>query len=327
MEQKMRRYRVDLLIGVFIVLAFLASSCGSTPPTLAPVSATAVPPTATPLQPTATPVPTVSSSGGTSSSGGSFGTALDKVKGATAYRVDMQVTVSGSFGLSGAETPAPNATPSAPSNQEMTMVTMQGEVNGQNSHFSLQGLFAAFLGADPSKPIEVITLGDKSYIHGPATLIGATEDKWYELPADESSVAKPPLTPGSLLDSFTASGLDPNDFKKTSTESLDNRSCDVYSGDEAAVEKTFKTLGQAAGGADLSSLDAADFRFWVCDDGFLHQVRLAVQGHAQDKPDQKGSFLMQMHIHDIGTDIKIEAPANAEPLKMPSLINLETPTP
>jgi hypothetical protein len=322
----MRRYRFRLLLGIFTLLAFLASSCASTPSSSPPASATAVPPTATPLPPTATQAPTASPSGGTTSTAGSFGTALDKVKGATAYRVDMQVTASGNFGLSAGETPAPNSTP-APANQEMTMVSLQGEVSGQDSHFSLQGIFAAFLGADPSKPIEVITAGGKSYIHGPATLLGANEDKWYELPAEESSVAKPPLTPGSLLDSFSASGLNPNEFQKTGTESLDNHSCDVYSGDKASIEKTFKNLGQATGGAALSSIDSADFRFWVCDDGFLHQVRMAIQGHAQDKPDQKGSFLMQMHIHDIGTDIKIEAPANAEPLKMPSLPSLETPTP
>jgi hypothetical protein len=34
-----------------------------------------------------------------------------------------------------------------------------------------------------------------------------------------------------------------------------------------------------------------------------------------------------MHIYDIGADVKIEAPSNAELLKMPSFINLGTPTP
>jgi hypothetical protein len=325
----MKLLRVSLLFLILTTLAVLGAACGSSGPSLPPSTPMAIPPTATKVLPTLTAAPTAPPSSGSPGDNGNLGSALDRIKTATSYRVDMQVTGSGALGAGIGEPPVGNSSTPTATTERMTFLSMQGEVNGPATHFSLQGVFASFLGADPSKPIEFMTIGDKAYIHGPVALIGATGDKWYQLPANESSVAKPPLTPGSLLDVFATNGLNPNDLKNAGAETLDNQSCTVYSGDKAVVERTFEAVGQAVGGGDqgLSTLDSADLRFWVCADGFLHQVRLAVQGHVQDKPDQTGSFLVQMHVHDIGTDIKIEAPANAEPLNMPSFINLGTPTP
>jgi hypothetical protein len=332
MNMRMKSIGVGYVVGLISLIALMAAGCSATAPglttsTVAPATATPVPPTATPVPATIPPASTLQPSGPGLSALSNLGAALEKAKGATAYRVDMQVTGKGNFGLGAADTPEPNAPSPTPANQEITLVTLKGEVNGKESHLALQGLFAAFLGVDPSKAVEVITTADKTYIHGPVPLIGASEDKWYELPAGESSVASPPLTSNSFLESITSAGLDPADFQKTSTERLDNRSCDVYSGNKAAVEKTFKSVGQTAGTSDWSSVDTAEFKFWICDDGFLHQVRLAASGHLKDQPDQTGSFLMQMHIYDFGTNIKIEAPANAELLNMPSFFNLGTPTP
>ena len=330
----MKSNSIRLFIGLFACLTFVATGCSSISPVLAPLTPSPIPATATliPAEPTAvpptsTPLPTAPPSGAITSATGIFGAALEKAKSATAYRLELQVTGNGNLGLTGDVTPAANVTPVAPANEEITMISMKGEVTGQESHLSLQGLFAAFLGVDPSKSLEVVTVGGKSYVHGPAAFIGANEDKWYELPTGESSVAEPPLTPNSLLESISATGLDPNDFKKTNTESLDNHSCDVYTGDQATIEKTFKSVGQAAGAGDWSSIDSADFKLWICDDGFLHQFRMAITAHSQDQPDQKGSFLVQMHIYDFGANIKIEAPTDAEPLKVPSILNLGTPTP
>ncbi len=337
----MRNSIFSLVAGLLSVLGFVASACSGTSPEAAPPTVTLVPATATPLAVTATPLPptatpmpltapsaqATNTAGGIASSSSIFGAALAKLKNATAYRVELETTGKGSLGLGSAETPAPNTTPLPPANQEVTMISMEGEVNGANSHFKLQGLFAAFLGVEPNKSIEVITIGDKSYIHGPIPLLGAAEDKWYQLDSGEASVAKPPLTPGSFLESFTLTNANASEFKKTATEGLDNRSCDVYSGDKSVIQKAFKDVTQATGGEDLSSVDSAEFQFWICDDGFLHQIRMSLEGHEKDKPDQKSSFLIQMHIYDMGTDIKIEAPPNAEPLKMPSFFTAGTPTP
>jgi hypothetical protein len=102
----MRRDRVSTLVGIFALFATVASGCGGTEPALTPPTATAAPATATPVPPTNKAMPTASPSGGITSTSGVFGPAVERAKSATAYRVDMQVTGKGNFGLSGAETPA-----------------------------------------------------------------------------------------------------------------------------------------------------------------------------------------------------------------------------
>lgn len=310
--------QVGLLLSLSGLITLLVSACGGTTPVSISGTQTPFTATASPLPPTNTPLPTTVGYATPSAAGNAFGSAVEKAKSATSYRLEMEISGKGDLGLTGSETPSSDATPSASPNQDITLMSMKGEVNGQSAHFVLKGLFAAFLGVDPAKSLELISVGDKSYVHGPVPLIGATEDKWYVVPANQASVAKPPLTPDTFLSSFTTSGLNPNDFQKTGTESLDNLSCDVYSGDRAAIDKAFKSLGQSTGGADLSSIDTAEFKFWICDDGFLHQIRMNVAGHSPDKPDQKGSFLLLMHVSDIGSNIDITAPQNAEELIVPS---------
>ncbi len=325
-----RLYASLILMLVLSSLVVLIAACGGSPapevPTATPLPPTPTPvtPTATPVPPTATPLPTpaATATGGGASAGGSLADALSKAKEATAYRVDLQMTTQGSLNPLGG-TPEAEATP-----LDLPLITMKGDVNGLDSHVTLQGLFAGLLGVDPNKGLEMITVEGKTYIHGPVPLLGAAEDKWYELPAEQAAAAQPPLHPSTLLESFTSSGMKPEDFQKSGTETLDNRSCDVYSGDKETVVKAFQSASEATGQADgsLENLDTAELKFWVCDDGYVHQTRMFVEGSSKDKPNEKGSFLLLMHLTDIGANITIQPPPNASPLEVPSF-GLPTTTP
>lgn len=300
-----------LLIALFIV------ACGGGEPTATLVPPTpvptVVPPTAVPAtQAPTTQAPTVQpASNGTQ--GGALMDALNHVKAAATYRVDLTIQGQGNF--TGGAGPTPEA---GAEDKPTTLVVMQGEVNGKDAHFTLQGVLTSFLGIDPAKTFEVISYGGKAYVKGPVPLLGALEEKWYEAPPSASSVAQPPLTPGSFLESFGESGINPADFKLDGSESLDGKSCQVYSGDKSAVVNAFNKLGGATGTTqeDLDSIENAEFKFWVCDDGFLHQVKMLVEGHDKNKPDQKGSFQILMKIMDFNGDIKITPPADAIPLKL-----------
>ena len=251
--------------------------------------------------------------------------ALAKVKAATAYRVDMSITGKGNFASAGGPTPVAGA-----EDKPITLVVMKGEVNGKDAHFTLQGILTGFLGIEPEKTFEVISSNGDAYIKGPVPLLGATEEKWYKAPANAASVAQPPLTPGAFLNSFGETGINPNDFKLTGTESLDGQSCQVFSGDKSAVVNAFSKLGGATGATqeDLDSIDNAEFKFWVCADGYLHQVKMLIEGHEKTKPDQKGSFEILMKITDFNTNISITPPADAIPLKLPGPITPQaSPTP
>lgn len=311
-------YRVPipgLVLGMVSMVALLLG-CSSPAPTATPLPPTA-PPTEV-IQPTATSEPTTvpATANAAAAGGGALSDALAQVKAAASYRVNLSISGQGNFVVAQG---GPTPDPSQP-NKPVTLVTMQGEVNGQDAHFTLQGLLTSFLGIDPAKPFEVISSGGKAYLRGPVPLLGANQDKWYVAPEQAAQVAQPPLTPGSFLDSFGQAGINPADFKPSGAEALDGKSCTIYAGDKSAVVNAFNKLGGQTGAtqADLNSIDNAQFKFWVCDDGYLHQVQMLIEGHDKNKPDQTGSFEILMKITDFNSNITITPPTGAEQLQLPA---------
>lgn len=311
------------MIVLSCLISVLVISCGSE---AAPTATVLPAPTSAP-QPTSAPKPTTAPAtqppaAAGSSAGGPLQNALSKAKTANSYRVNMSITGKGQFAGDLNATPVAGA-----EDKPITLIQMQGEVNGKDAHFSLQGMLTSFLGIEPDKTFEVMSYDGKSYLKGPVPLLGAIEDKWYQAPSEASSIAQPPLTPNSFLESFGEAGIDPSAFKEAGTETLDGQSCQVFAGDKDAVVQAFNKLGGATGATqeDLSSIDSAEFKFWVCGGGYLHQVRMALEGHDKNKPDQKGSFEVLMKITDFNTNITITPPADAVPLKLPQFG--ATPTP
>ncbi len=296
-------------LSILLVLASVLAACAS--PTPAP---TPVPPTATSVPPTPVP-PTASAPAANPADQGTLGQALTKAKDATVYRMDMSITGSGNFASAGGPTPA-----AGDENKPVTLVTMQGEINGSDAHFTVQGLLTAFLGLDPTQTFEVTSTKGDAYIKGPVPVIGATEAKWYKVPAEAAQIAQPPLSPAQFLNSFGEAGINPADFKLAGTENLNGVECEIYAGDKAAVVNAFSRLGGATGATqeDLDSIDNAEFKFWVCKDGYLHQVKMLIEGHDKNDATQKGSFEILLKLSDFDGNLAITAPADAEPLKLPT---------
>lgn len=305
----MKHLSVPVLLPM-LLLAVLIAACASPTPTPTP---TPVPPTATPVPPTTVP-PTVAAPAGNAATQGTLAQALNKARDAKTYRVNLSITGKGNFMSAGGPTPAANP------NETMTLVTMQGEVNGQDTHFVIQGLLTAFLGIDPTKPFEVISQNGTAYVKGPIPLIGAVGDKWYKAPPQAAAIAQPPLSTSSFLNSFGEAGINPADFKLSGTDTLEGKQCEVYAGDKTAVVNAFNKLGGATGATqeDLDSIDIAEFKFWVCDDGYLHQVKMGIEGHDKTNPDQKGSFELLLQLSDFDGNVTISPPADAEPLTLPT---------
>src|SRR5581483_7867676 len=234
------------------------------------------PPTAVPATPT--PAPSSTSS---STATGPLAAALNKTKAATTYRVDLNIGTEGDLSALGGPTPTPSS-----DNQTELLLSMQGEFNGPNAHFTAQGAAIRSLGLDPTRVLEIVNYNGDLYVKGPVPEIGATENKWYKAPPQ---VAPPQLNPSSVLDAFGDTALNPSDFPKTGTETLNDMSCDVYSGDKSAVINAFSKLGSAGGmtQADLDAIESAEFRLDLCEDGYLHQVHMRIQGHNKTNPEQK----------------------------------------
>ncbi|GIL16000.1 MAG: hypothetical protein BroJett039_11730 [Chloroflexota bacterium] len=306
------------LFSALLVVALLGLSvaCAAPAPTAAPTAAL---PTAPPAPPTATVAPTTAASSDNAAPG-ALAQGIVNARDATIYRVNLTISGKGAFMAAG------GATPDAAADEAVTLMTMQGEVNQQNTHFVIQGLLTSLLGIDPTKPFEVIRVDDVTYVKGPAPLIGATEERWYQAPPEAASLAQPPMSPASFLNSFGDTGLDPADFKLTGSEALDGKACQVYAGDKAAVVNAFNRFGGAAGATqeDLDSIESAEFKFWVCEDGYVHRVKMLIEGHDQTNPTQKSAFDLSLQLTDFDGDFTITPPADAIPLLLPSA---ETPEP
>ncbi|MGB8648110.1 MAG: hypothetical protein WCF84_22935 [Anaerolineae bacterium] len=322
----MKRLYLSLFF-VFALLGLMTAGCNTSAP--APATATAAPTTSAPSAPAGTtPGSAVNPPAVPTLGPGLFTDAFKKMSAVTAYRLEIQRTGTGVFsplaGATGADatpTPAPAGAPVVPD------IAIKGTVNGTSSDLTLSGLMASFGGGDPTTGMEILTVGDKSYLHGPVPAMGATADKWYEMPAGTASSIVPAVDPPTLFGSLTQTGIDPNGFKKDGTETLDSRSCDIYSGNKDTTLKAFQDLFKNSQSANFV-IDGADSRFWLCDDGYIHQTRLSIDAHVPGQSaqggtpavaNQPGNFLLTLHLFDYNNNIAIQAPAGAEQLQIPGM--------
>ncbi|MDL1895654.1 hypothetical protein FBQ82_05235 [Anaerolineae bacterium CFX7] len=310
--------RSSIFGALCALLLVLFAACATPTPT-------PLPPTVTPVPPTAVP-PTVAAPSDNSAASGALAQALLKTRDAQAYRVKLEITGKGDFAAADGATATPNDA------QPVTLVAIQGEVNQQDAHFSTQGFLNASLGRDPAKPFEVIMHNGNAYFKGPVPVIGAGEEKWYQAPPEIASIAQLPLSPEQFLKSFSESGFEPADFKLAGAETLDGQACQVYAGDKSAVANAFSKLAGATGATqqDLDAIESAEFKFWACADGYLHQVKMGIVGHDPNDPAQNGEFGLLLQLADLNGNITITPPADAELFVLPTEMPSEpaaTPTP
>lgn len=244
---------------------------------------------------------------------GAIQKAFDQSAAAKSYRLELEMTAQGDFGI------VPGLTNP---NQALPMFGMSGEVNGKDNHFVFKGWLSAFLGGDMTKGFEIMRAGDKTFVKGPLPMFGAPEDKWY---VADSSFKSSFSDPNQMLN--TNQNADLNGFRKTGTEPLDGKRCDVYTADKDSSLGLFRSIN--AGGAQaedtLGALDNAVTKIWICEDGYLHQLSMQIEGHNKDKPTQKISMQIKFRISNLNADIKITPPANAAPMQAPSFF-FGTPT-
>ncbi len=278
------------------------------PPTYTP---TVLPPT--PAPPTATP---------TSASSAAISAAMDKARIASSYRLTMDMSMKGDLGA---------MAPSAGSNAELSMLNMTSEVSGKDSHFVLKGFAAMIFTGDASKGMEMTQAGGKSYVHGPLPLLGAKDTRWYVLPAQATGASNPTAEASDMLKMFGDPSTDLGKFSKSGSETLDKARCDIYSADQATALKSFSALS-SSGQIDSSELAAlqgnlkdATFSLWICDDGYMHQLKMGFTAQDPSSSTKTLGINLSIHLYDFNSKIAISAPANAVPATF-QFITTSTPT-
>lgn len=310
-----------------------ATIAPTTAPTTLPTSApTAVPttaPTNTPAASPTTEAPNAPAPTNTTTFGVSGGTltptdALTNLQDATNFRFQSQALVSKVF-FQGKPVTVPGQDPNT-----VVLFSLKGETKAPDLHYTIDGFLASlmsiFTGLDPNvASLQITAVNGKTYLYGQVP--NTPTAKWYTLTAEQTGSLN--FSPAQVLAPFLNAAYKADDFTKSGSESLDNQSCDVYTGSRAAFETLFPALTQNADlvpdTVDLSTVDRYEFKLWLCNDGKLHQLRYNFDAHSKTKPDQKGSLSFVAHISDYDAALTIDEPKDAVPFV--PLLTQETPSP
>ncbi len=306
---------------VFVYLGMAETRVVATPTVIAAVPTTA--PSASPTSagaPTGTPTLVIDAKP-TSAAAGAILAAMEKGRTAKSYRIDISMSMKGDLG---------QLTAGGPKDQEVSLLSMTGEVNGENSHLTLKGIIGVMLSGNADKGIEMIDIGGKSYVRGPVPLLGAKDNRWYVLQAAQAASTKSKLGSADIYGNFLGNQQDFSSLSSAGKESLDEKKCDVYSAGKQDAMNAFLGLGATP---DISKEDwslieknvqTSEYKVWVCDDGYLHQVRISIEAQDSTQPGQVFGMKLLLHARDFDSSFKIAAPANAIPAVSPFIV---TPTP
>lgn len=231
--------------------------------------------------------------------GGLLGSAANKAKTATKYRLQFTWVLgemkSGKF-------------------QESPFIDMSGEMDNGKAHLTSKGGLLAMLG-DANTPIEIIEADGKTYMKG-VTMFGLTDPKAWYITDGSSTSGFADFSKPDEFSSFTG-GTKDADFKKVRTEPMDGQSCDVYLYDMKSVQNAaiLGMFGTAQDKNDFASVDKAEMTIWLCADGFVHQWTVDYQGHDAKDATQKGSVKMSGHMWDFNNPaITVTVPKDAKPM-------------
>jgi len=245
-------------------------------------------------------------------------TALIKTAVAPAHQLELTVSATGlppqMAGMFG------NSAPS----QEVSLVDIAGKRRGKDLQLRIKGALMTMAGLPAAASLEFIHAAGKSYIHGPLPMFGATENKWYVLDGTTGGDSFTQNLPTGINQSLDYKGVANADLSFLTTLSkqvLHGRQCDVYgTTDKNAIIQAIKSSSMPnVPSNDLDRIEAAEIKFWVCDDGYFHQAWVSIEGTTADRPNVKSAVRIRLSLFDYNSDFTIAAPLNPAQLERPQL--------
>lgn len=210
---------------------------------------------------------------------------------------------------------------------KVTLLELDGQAKNKDSHISFKGVLATMLGANPDVGIEFMSVGGKTYIRGPLVFLGITDDKWY-VATDANSFAPENTSPDQILSEFD-SNLNWSGITLAGTEQLDGQNCRTYLADKMTTLGGMQTMSDATNqlpsNFDLENIRTAETKFWICDDGYFHQMTLNIQAQNKQDATKTVGLAIIVHMYDFDGDFEIQAPPNALPWDMSKFLSV-TPT-
>lgn len=292
-------------LAVPLLLVLLSAACGG------PATPSAAPnPTA---ERRATVAATARASGTPTATAVSAGQARDlnaalaRAQAVRSVRYEIESEVSYTLNDASAKEPGLNA---------------RGEQDGTNRHLVVTGPMGE---RGDTATFEFIKLDGVTYVKGLSGLPGVDRAQWYIFPSELGNVTRDAPDYQTLLAGFSAEDFESASFRRDGEATLDGKSCAVWTAMNPDLAKRFVGLANSPEAtAQLKTVVRAEFKVWICPDGYIHQLAGQVDGSDPQASTHKASVKWQFHMYDQDTVIKLEAPPNARLFQAPAAV---TPTP
>ena len=227
--------------------------------------------------------------------------------------------------------------PGAPEKGPVTIIELWARYSGYNTHMRMKGILAAQMGANTEQGLELISVDGRTYIHGPAAQIGASENRWYA--ANEYAGYGSYFEDLYGLQMLASSNLR---LTRGGDERMDSLQCGIYqASDKKAARATMLALlgGDVDEEASGVQVIKPDIRVWICSDGYIHRTSVSfeltctcddgdIQAGPIDRPvayrpgveraPNKLSYALNMRYANMNRQFVILAPAGAVALSRSS---------
>ncbi len=256
----------------------------------------AVPPPAAPETATSGAPSASSTAGASITTGNALAAALDKTRSATVYRIAFSYETGS---IVGGQT------------QTQPYVAFDGEVSGDANHITYHGgAFTEMLGGGTR--VEMVSIGNKTYLRGSDFFGAADPAHWYYLP--DSAITKPPF---NVQDILQLTGSDMSQAQPSGGSSLDGQECQAWHMDLQAQATPLIDLATTPDTKDsFSIVDSAAAQFTTCADGYIHAMQWNVISHGTADTVDKATISITAHLFDFNAaNIVISAPGDAIEMK------------
>lgn len=246
---------------------------------------------------------------------GPFQQAVARTAALTIYRATYVVRARGTAADPRAATPPAG---------EVVLTDFSGAYRAGDSALTYRAADARARGYDEQQGLQLIVSRGVTYAVGPLPVSGALEARWYSFGRQPPAALQPPQRPMDRLADLTEA-VDPSRLTRTRFEQLDGRSCAVYRGRPADALATLAALGRpivddpgtsVARQLGDAKIERSEYLAWLCNDGYIRQVRVSAAGTAAARGAPPFALDAQLRISEIGSGtLRIPAPRDALALR------------
>ncbi|MBI4673303.1 MAG: hypothetical protein HY741_16755 [Chloroflexi bacterium] len=211
------------------------------------------------------------------------------------------------------------------------VLTMEGNVDRNNSRWAMSGALIGYLTGDASSPLEVRTLDNRAYLLGPLPYLGASEKRWYATPVQVNDQLYGTVGTRSTLGLFADANVSFPTFRTDGAQVLDQRPCTLYRADKAEAGKYYADLDaqtKVFNGSIRRFKDqptTAELNVWVCDDGYIHKLEMRFEIKCGCTRQDRANFAVDLRLWDMNIIIPVQAPDGAVPLPSPFMFPTRGP--